>query len=753
MEDQDLKQTKVLIQGKNIYKTFYKQDLEINVLKGIDIEIKEGEFIMLFGPSGCGKTTLLNLLLGLEIPTQGSVNFLGKNLNDLSNDEKSKFRKSNIGIIYQQANWIRSLSVAENVAFPLMLLGIRKEEAIKKALDTLEKVKMVFWARHYPTELSSGQQQKIALARALVTNPKIIFADEPAGNLDYHSGKTLMTKLQKLNKTGVTVIMVTHNLAHLVYCTKIFQMFDGRIIEKFDVKTKNISEIQQNLIKSPEINNQNSVNSYINIDKFDSPQKTHKKKLKFSLNNSIIFFIKNVVNSIFFIPLLIFYIINQLTVKKSHFLPLATIQKFLNRIVNSFYSIIENILNRKNKSIRKIDIFNLAIRDLQFKKTRSLVTIGGVALGIGFIVFLLSIGYGIENLVVNRIAGLEQRKQIDAIPAINTNIVLDDDAIKLFSNLEGVESVHPITSVPSNVQIDLSTTDVVTYGVDDNFFSHSDSELLEGSYFSTENTTSLKGIIVNSSLLHTIGVSYQDSINKQVTISIIKQNDQGDFTTDDKNNQQIKLEYNINGVIEEGDTPLLYIPIDDLKNIGITTYSQLKIVSDNTSMISQIREKVESYGFTTTSIIDSINQIEKLFKTARAVLWIIGIGGLLIAGLGMFNTLTISLIERTREIGLMKSVGFLSREAYELLVSESIAMGIIGGLSGIIVGFICGKLVSLVLSIISLLNKSTFIDITRIPFEFSATIMIVSALVGIITGYYPAKRAIQISPMDALRYE
>ena len=177
-----------IISVQHVSKSFHVGTQDVPVLKDISFEVKPLDFLIIFGPSGCGKSTLLHTILGLEEPSQGNVYFLGKNLYDgITEDDRADFRKVHAGMVYQQPNWIRSLTVVENVAFPLLLLGQDKYQNLEKAREILKTVEMLDWQNYIPNELSSGQQQRVALARALITNPEVIIADEPTGNLDYES--------------------------------------------------------------------------------------------------------------------------------------------------------------------------------------------------------------------------------------------------------------------------------------------------------------------------------------------------------------------------------------------------------------------------------------------------------------------------------------------------------------------------------------------------------------------------------------
>ena len=237
-----------IISVQNVSKSFKVGIQNVPVLKDVSFVIRKDDFLIIFGPSGCGKSTLLHTMLGLEAPSRGTIEFLGKNLyQNTSEDERSEFRKVHVGMVYQQPNWIKSLTVLENIAFPLLLLGQERKQTIEKAKIILSTLEMTDWAFYNPTELSSGQQQRIALARGLVTNPEVIIADEPTGNLDYESGQELMKLLTHLNKTeNKTVVMVTHDLEYLNFAKTAIRMFNGEVVGNYEEKDKHklLSEVK-----------------------------------------------------------------------------------------------------------------------------------------------------------------------------------------------------------------------------------------------------------------------------------------------------------------------------------------------------------------------------------------------------------------------------------------------------------------------------------------------------------------------------
>jgi putative ABC transport system ATP-binding protein len=233
MKDSKYRSNDKILEGKDIVKIFKVGNTFVEVIKGVNVTIRKGEFVILFGSSGCGKSTLLNILLGLEVPTEGTVNFIGKEIYSFSEDDRSQIRKEEVGLIYQQQNWIKSLNVLENVAFPLTLRGYNEMERNEKALELLRMVGMEGSSDQVPTELSSGQQQKVSFARALISSPVLLVADEPTGNLDSKSSESLMNLFKEYNSKGNTIIMVTHDLGFLPFATRSLNMSDGVIIKEY----------------------------------------------------------------------------------------------------------------------------------------------------------------------------------------------------------------------------------------------------------------------------------------------------------------------------------------------------------------------------------------------------------------------------------------------------------------------------------------------------------------------------------------
>ena len=224
--------SKPLITASNIEVSFVAGDETATPLKDASFTVNEQTFNIIYGASGSGKSTLLNVLSGLQKPTNGKMTFKGQNLYDLSPDELAAFRANELGFVYQSNYWIKSLTVLENVCMPLYFFGYTRAAAEKKAREALETVGMQTYAKKLPFLLSGGEQQRVAVARALVNDPAFLIADEPTGALDSKNGGFIMGLLQSCNIDSCrTVILVTHNMEYLPYAEKLIHIVDGNVEE------------------------------------------------------------------------------------------------------------------------------------------------------------------------------------------------------------------------------------------------------------------------------------------------------------------------------------------------------------------------------------------------------------------------------------------------------------------------------------------------------------------------------------------
>jgi len=228
-----------VIEVKNLYKLYRVGESVVRALNGVDFTVYAGEFCAIVGTSGSGKSTLLNMLAGLEKPTKGEIIISGQHMETLNEDGLVKFRRENVGFIFQSFHLIGTLNAVENVALPLSFRGEARTSRMKKADKMLDLVNLKKHKKHLPNQMSGGQQQRVGVARALVVNPKIIFADEPTGNLDSHTSEEVMRLMQEVvRQQKKTLVMVTHDDHLAAYADRVFHIIDGEIVKIEDNRKK-----------------------------------------------------------------------------------------------------------------------------------------------------------------------------------------------------------------------------------------------------------------------------------------------------------------------------------------------------------------------------------------------------------------------------------------------------------------------------------------------------------------------------------
>ena len=238
-----------MIEVKNLEKIYRNDAVETPALRGVSFNIEPGEFVAITGPSGSGKSTLMHIMCFLDRPSSGIYKFEGKGIDDLTDDELARIRNKRMGFIFQAYNLLPRTTVFNNVRLPLIYSGLRKEIEQNLVKEAIEAVGLSHRINFFPNQLSGGEQQRAAIARALVNNPSVIFADEPTGNLDSKSGKVIMTLFQELNDKGHTIVLVTHERYTAEHAKRIIQLHDGKIISDEDVRQRRYAKDEKELIK------------------------------------------------------------------------------------------------------------------------------------------------------------------------------------------------------------------------------------------------------------------------------------------------------------------------------------------------------------------------------------------------------------------------------------------------------------------------------------------------------------------------
>jgi putative ABC transport system ATP-binding protein len=221
----------MLVELENLGRSYFTEDVETRALRSITLSIDRCEYVAIEGPSGCGKSTLLSIIGLLDTPTAGRYRLNGRAVEDLSGNDRASIRNREIGFIFQSFNLIGDLSVAENVELPLVYRGMTRGERRLRVAEVLERVHIGHRAKHYPMQLSGGEQQRVAVARALAGDPSILLADEPTGNLDTKNGEAVMDLLRELHEGGSTIVMVTHDSRFAKQAKRTIGLLDGQLVE------------------------------------------------------------------------------------------------------------------------------------------------------------------------------------------------------------------------------------------------------------------------------------------------------------------------------------------------------------------------------------------------------------------------------------------------------------------------------------------------------------------------------------------
>lgn len=388
-----------------------------------------------------------------------------------------------------------------------------------------------------------------------------------------------------------------------------------------------------------------------------------------------------------------------------------------------------------------------------------------MAVGIALIVFLLSLGFGLQNMIKSQVTNAEALTVLDVSKGESTLLELNDKTIDQFNKINSVQDVSPSLSLSGQIANQDAVTDVAIYGIDPKFISLEGLKISFGKEFTASDA---KEIFITTTALNLINIGDPEAaVGEKVKLKVlVPEKLEG---TTEENLVSKEIDVTIAGVINDEELTIVYAPIKFLETIGFTPeYSAAKVKVDpekvkeynlarikvtDESKLPEVRKQIESMGYQVDSVADTVGQIDKIFMVFEIIMGAFGGIAMFVAAVGALNTLTVSLLERTREIGLMKSLGAASSDIYRLFLVESITIGMVGGIIGIGVGFAMGEGANYGLNFLAHKVGGDGVDIFYTPPIFIAIVLAVSFVVSVITGYYPARRASKINPLDALRYE
>ena len=400
--------------------------------------------------------------------------------------------------------------------------------------------------------------------------------------------------------------------------------------------------------------------------------------------------------------------------------------------------------------MKLIDVTRLSLGNLRRNRQRSVLTIAGVAIGISTIIFLVSLGFGLQQLSISKLTSLEALTTITVTPGNSDAAKLTDENIEKFKNIEGVDKASASYSVPSYITFSGNgkTTDATAYSFEANLLEVEAIRIKEGKPFS-ENATD--EAIISKSVLNVWDVdSEKDVIGKELEANFIISDE--DVSSGKVDLNSLKQKYKIVAVADD-ERGYLYIPSENLKTFQLKYYYQAKVKVIDRNNIESVRTEIDSLGFTTQSVKDKVAEIETIFLIVKITLGAFGLIALLVASIGIFNTMTIALLERTHEIGVMKAIGGEDKDIKRTFIFEVAIIGLLGGIIGVFSGILMGFLVNWLINRLAIAVGGEANSLFYTPGYFMVGAIVGSFVISTIAGIYPAKRASKLNPIEALRYE
>lgn len=407
-----------------------------------------------------------------------------------------------------------------------------------------------------------------------------------------------------------------------------------------------------------------------------------------------------------------------------------------------------------------IDLFKLSTRMFKARTSRTILTVLGMSVGISAILFLVSLGEGLRSTLLERITTSDSLLTLDISEAKSGIVSLNKELMQKIETMEGVEEVSPAFQITTQGHLDDLSADLVTIGSKPSFLKLGGYKPSNGVLLSDDNRT---GIVISSAVGQVFGKTVDEMIGKEMTFSffvpkalpvvdgaVVAVSDAQAQNEFEKIDSSIK--YKIVGVVD-GEDNVIYMNMSSLGDLKIDKYGQVKVKTRSNEEMGIIRDTILEYGLLVSSLSDTVDQANQIFKVVQIILMLFGSIALFVSAIGMFNTMTITLMERTEEIGIMKSIGASDGSISVMFFMESAIMGFLGGISGVVIGWLGGKLFNIAINLVATKFGGQEVNLFSTPLWLVFGVIGSSAVVGFLTGFAPARRASKIDPLDALRYK
>ena len=707
---------------------------QTQILRGINLHIKKGEFVAIIGQSGSGKTTLLNIIGTLDEPSSGSYVFANYEVTKLNSDEKSRLRREKIGFIFQRYNLLSLMSAKENVALPAVYAGVSSQKRDERAKELLTNLELADKFNSKPNELSGGQQQRVSIARALMNGGDLILADEPTGALDSKSGVMVLDILQRLNSQGHTIVLVTHDPTIAAKAGRIIEIKDGEIIKDSLNLSPCHSERGEESISNKE-NSKSSVDSSLST-KAQNDKNGENSAQSLNLKENSQISSANFQNSMdcHASPKGLLAMTNGTNSAQKVQIPLTAMPQEIKT-----YHLLKNQI---------IECLKIAYSSILAHKLRSLLTMLGIIIGIASVVSVVALGLGSQKQILESISRLgtntiEVRggRGFGDIRSGKVKLALSDlYALKSLPQLESVEAQDGTSSIATYGNISLSAK---MEGGGVSIFSIKGLNLGTGRFFNESEVSNADNVAViddNGRKRLFDGFLPEQIIGKTIICN--------------------KQPFKIIGILEKDsrrpDTDItvrIYTPYTTLRNkiTGSRVVEQIiaKVRDDASpalaeeAMVRTLEIKRGKKDFFTINS-DSIRQsIEENMATMTLLITCIAVIALVVGGIGVMNIMIVSVSERTREIGIRMAIGARKEDILFQFLIEAVMICMMGAVLGV---GLCGLIV--------FAFNSVSTDFLMIVSSGSVVLGLASSvLIGLIFGFFPAKNAANLNPINALSKE